>query len=181
MAWMCFSTKWYSDVPGARSTKDGETGNEDNSGFARFLNLTNMCFFFKVYTLIDISSNTKQSKWLLPVSGANWRKGARGGAVAPKIPPKKFSLDSLMQCSIYVHACQALVNFSTWIDFNEGCWYRAFGITAQKNFPYASKIFAPSPRNLWNWRHCFPFFSLVRICRPFLFSLGLLIPMYVIV
>ena len=41
--------------------------------------------------------------------------GGAGGAVAPpKIPPKKFfSLDSLIQCSIYVHAYQALVNFST--------------------------------------------------------------------
>ena len=34
--------KWYNDVPGARSTRDGDTGNEDNSSFARFLNLTNM-------------------------------------------------------------------------------------------------------------------------------------------
>ena len=27
----CFGTKWYGDVPGARSTRDGDTGNEDNS------------------------------------------------------------------------------------------------------------------------------------------------------
>ena len=27
----CFGTKWYDDVPGARSTRDGDTGNEDNS------------------------------------------------------------------------------------------------------------------------------------------------------
>ena len=32
----CFGTKWYDDVPGARSTRDGDTGNEDNSSFARF-------------------------------------------------------------------------------------------------------------------------------------------------
>ena len=38
----CFGTKWYDDVPEARSTRDGDTGNEDNSSFARFLNLTNM-------------------------------------------------------------------------------------------------------------------------------------------
>ena len=38
----CFGTKWYDDVPGARSTRDGDTGNEDNSSFARFFNLTNM-------------------------------------------------------------------------------------------------------------------------------------------
>ena len=32
-------TKWYSDVLGARSTRDGDTGNEDNSSFARFFKL----------------------------------------------------------------------------------------------------------------------------------------------
>ena len=25
----CFGTKWYDEVPGARSTRDGDTGNED--------------------------------------------------------------------------------------------------------------------------------------------------------
>ena len=30
------------DVPGTRSTRDGDTGNEDNMSFARFSNLTNM-------------------------------------------------------------------------------------------------------------------------------------------
>ena len=35
----CFGTKWYSDVPGTRSTRDGDTGNEDNSSFARFFKL----------------------------------------------------------------------------------------------------------------------------------------------
>ena len=34
-----FGTKWYDDVPGARSTRDGDTGNEDNSSFARFFKL----------------------------------------------------------------------------------------------------------------------------------------------
>ena len=37
----CFGTKWYDDVPGARSTRDGDTGNEDNSSFARFFKLDN--------------------------------------------------------------------------------------------------------------------------------------------
>ena len=37
----CFGTIWYSDVPGARSTRDGDTGNGDDSSFAAFLNLTN--------------------------------------------------------------------------------------------------------------------------------------------
>ena len=27
---------WYDKVPGARNTRDGDTGNEDNSSFARF-------------------------------------------------------------------------------------------------------------------------------------------------
>ena len=36
----CFGTKRYGDVPGARITWDGNTGNEDNRSFAWFLNLT---------------------------------------------------------------------------------------------------------------------------------------------
>ena len=39
----CFGTKWYDDVPGARSTRDGDTGNEDNSSFARFFKLDKRC------------------------------------------------------------------------------------------------------------------------------------------
>ena len=35
----CFGTKWYGDVPRAWSTQDGDTGNEDNSSFARFIKL----------------------------------------------------------------------------------------------------------------------------------------------
>ena len=35
----CFRTKWYNDVPGAWSTRDGDTGNEDNSSFAQFFKL----------------------------------------------------------------------------------------------------------------------------------------------
>ena len=38
----CFSTKWYSDVPGARNTRDG---NEDNSSFARFFKLDKYAMF----------------------------------------------------------------------------------------------------------------------------------------
>ena len=38
----CFRTYWYSDVPGARSTRDGDTGNENDSNFAGFSNLTDM-------------------------------------------------------------------------------------------------------------------------------------------
>ena len=35
----CFGTNWYSDVPGARSTRDDDTGNEDENSFAGFLKL----------------------------------------------------------------------------------------------------------------------------------------------
>ena len=41
----CFGTKWYDDVPGARSTRDGDTGNEDNSSFARFFKLDKYAVF----------------------------------------------------------------------------------------------------------------------------------------
>ena len=41
----CFGTKWYDDVPGARSTRDGDTGNEDNSSFARFFKLDKYAMF----------------------------------------------------------------------------------------------------------------------------------------
>ena len=45
MARRCFGTKWYDDVPGARSTRDGDTGNEDNSSFARFFKLDKYAVF----------------------------------------------------------------------------------------------------------------------------------------
>ena len=41
----CFGTKWYDDVPGARSTRDGDTGNEDNSSFAWFFKLDKYAMF----------------------------------------------------------------------------------------------------------------------------------------
>ena len=41
----CFGTKWYDDVPGARSTRDGDTGNEDNSSFSRFFKLDKYAMF----------------------------------------------------------------------------------------------------------------------------------------
>ena len=39
MARRCFGTKWYDDVPVARSTRDGDTGNEDIISFAWVLKL----------------------------------------------------------------------------------------------------------------------------------------------
>ena len=41
----CFGTKWCGDVPGVRSTRDGDTGNEDNSSFARFFKLDKYVMF----------------------------------------------------------------------------------------------------------------------------------------
>ena len=83
--------------------------------------------------------------------------GGGGGAGGPSPPRSRkffFLLVSSIQCSIYVHAYQALVHFSTWIDFYRGCWYGAFGMMVQKKFPYAiTKNFAP--KKFVNWRHCF--------------------------
>ena len=45
VAQRCFGTKWYNDVPGARSTRDGDTSNEDNSSFAQFFKLDAMFSF----------------------------------------------------------------------------------------------------------------------------------------
>ena len=41
----CFGTKWYDEVPGARSTRDGDTGNEDDSSFTRFFKLDKYAMF----------------------------------------------------------------------------------------------------------------------------------------
>ena len=38
-------SSYYDDVPGARSTRDGDTGNEDNSSFARFFKLVKYAMF----------------------------------------------------------------------------------------------------------------------------------------
>ena len=46
----CFGTKWYGDVPGARSTRDGDTGNEDNSSFAWFIELDKYVMFSSAMT-----------------------------------------------------------------------------------------------------------------------------------
>ena len=94
-----------------------------------------------------------------------WRQLGAGGR-RPQDSQLFFWLDSLIQCSIYVHTYQALVNFSTWIDFNRGCWYGAFGITAQKNFPYAIKNFAP-PKKFVNWHHWLSSLILYNSCLPF--------------
>ena len=53
-----------------------------------------------------------------------------------------------------LHAYQALVPFSTRIDFNRGCysWHGAFGMTTQKNLFLRLTKFCP-PKKFVNWRH----------------------------
>ena len=41
----CFGTKWYDEVPGARSTRDGDTGKLDDSSFSRFFKLDKYAMF----------------------------------------------------------------------------------------------------------------------------------------
>ena len=67
----CFGTKWYSDGPGARSTRDGDTGNEDDSSFAGFSNLTNAMFSFAMGLASDSDKfNTRRSYgFFYPQSG----------------------------------------------------------------------------------------------------------------
>ena len=64
----CFGTKWYDDVPGARSTRDGDTGNEDNSSFARFFKLdmghvARRCFGTKWYDDVPGARNEDNSSF----------------------------------------------------------------------------------------------------------------------
>ena len=65
------------------------------------------------------------------------------GAAPQRFSKNFFKLVSLIQCSIYVHVYQALVHFSTWIDFYRGCWYGAFGMTAEKKCPQRHTKFWP--------------------------------------
>ena len=41
----CFGTKWYGEVPGARSTRDGDTRKLDDSSFAGFFKLDKYAMF----------------------------------------------------------------------------------------------------------------------------------------
>ena len=96
----CFGTKWYDDVPGARSTRDGDTGNEDNSSFARFFKLDKYAMFSFAMTsgLASVSDKFKIiitlrraqkfgdtgpcKRWVDPVKGGiaqawtTWSEGA---------------------------------------------------------------------------------------------------------
>ena len=41
----CFGTKWYSEVPGAGSSRDGDTDNEDDSSSAGFFKIDKYAMF----------------------------------------------------------------------------------------------------------------------------------------
>ena len=60
----CFGTKWYDDVLGARSTRDGDTGNEDNSSFARFFKLDKYAMFSFAMTS-DLASDSDKFKIII--------------------------------------------------------------------------------------------------------------------
>ena len=65
---------------------------------------------FNVSTLVlDQTYSSCLPIAVAPIGGG----GGGGGRRPPKIPPIFFLLVSLIQCSIYVHAYQAFVDFST--------------------------------------------------------------------
>ena len=66
----------YSDVPGARSTRDGDTGNEDNSSFAQFFKLDKYAMFSFAMTC-GLASNSDKFKIIINAAlGAKiWRYG----------------------------------------------------------------------------------------------------------
>ena len=71
----CFGTKWYDDVPGAQSTRDGDTGNEDNRSFARFFKLDKYAMFSFAMTS-GLASDSDKFKIINAAPGAkNWRFG----------------------------------------------------------------------------------------------------------
>ena len=69
VARMCFGTKWYDDVPGARSTRDGDTGNEDNSSFARFFKLDKYAMFCFAMTC-GLASDSEKFKMIITLRRA---------------------------------------------------------------------------------------------------------------
>ena len=77
----CFSTKWYDDVTGARSTRDGDTGNEDNSSFVRFFKLDKYAMFSSAMTS-GLASDFDKFKIIITLHRAQKFEDAR--------PYKKF-------------------------------------------------------------------------------------------
>ena len=89
-----------------------------------------------------ILSASRSWKEFNEFSGPNW--GGQGGRRPPQDSQNFFLLVSLIQCSIYVHAYQDLVHFSTWIILiARGCWYGVFGMMAQKKFSLLHKNISP--------------------------------------
>ena len=77
MARRCFGTKWYGDVPGARSTRDGDTGNEDNSSFARFFKLDKYAMFSFAMTT-GLASDSDKFKIIITL-----RRAQKSGDTGP--------------------------------------------------------------------------------------------------
>ena len=93
----------------------------------------------------QLDSTTDPTQSVAPIEG--W------GSL-PQDSLKCCFISFIDSCSIvYVYAYQALVHFSTWIDFYRGCWYGAFGMTAPKKFPLRHKKFCPPPKKFVNWRY----------------------------
>ena len=63
----CFGIKWYGDVPGARSTRDG---NEDNSSFARFFKLDKYAMFSFAMTRSSLASDSDKFKIIITLRRA---------------------------------------------------------------------------------------------------------------
>ena len=63
------------------------------------------------WRLLKLSPNCTNRKWLPLLHVQQWRQLGAGGR-HPQDSPIFFLLAALIQCSIYVHAYQALVHFS---------------------------------------------------------------------
>ena len=73
-----------------------------------------------------------------------WVGGGGGGGLSPpRFLQIFFSVVSLIQCSKYVHAYQALVHFSTWIYFYRGANLGLLAWRCKKKFPPRHKNFLP--------------------------------------
>ena len=80
----CFGTKWYDDVPGARSTRDGDTGNEDNSSFARFFKLDKYAMFSFAMTS-GLASDSDKFKIIITLRRGTVK--SRGHGVPEMVTP----------------------------------------------------------------------------------------------
>ena len=106
----CFGTKWYDDVPGARSTRDGDTGNEDNSSFARFFKLDKYAMFSFAMTS-GLASDSDKFKIIITL-----RRAQKFGDTGPyknfdflynPFCPRFFAILAKIECS---HCGSAVVS-----------------------------------------------------------------------